>query len=73
MGLQLVFQLLHLAALHSPRLLVGGAEQDPLTAVQFSLTFMYNNKTLVLIHPIRKTVCCQVSSVSTAEMSDFSL
>lgn len=45
-----------LTALHSLRLLVGSAEEDARTAVQRSLTLIYSNKTLVLIHPIRKTV-----------------
>lgn len=69
MGLQLVFQLLHLAALHSLGLLVGGAMEHAHTAVQHSLTFIYNNKILAPIHHIRKTVCRQVSSVSTTETS----
>lgn len=33
MGPQLVFQLLHLAAVHSLGLIVGGAEEDARTAV----------------------------------------
>lgn len=42
MGVRLVFQLLHLAAVLSLRLLVGGAEEDGRTAAQSRLAFIYN-------------------------------
>lgn len=70
MALQLLFQLFHLAAVHSLGLIVGNADEDVRTSVHCSLKFIHNTKALILIPPIRKTVCRQASSGCATKMSD---